>query len=171
SGLGVARGTATIDGLGSFLSEHLGTSITEALDELNSKPGGVVRMELKEVDLGASSPQILGVKVLDPASPAVPGWEDGRCGTLEKDCLAFRVDFEVATRGLRVGVGVKPSARGEKALLPTGKVRLLEVYLKGSLSVRVERRDEYPFVGMALVAFDGAPDVQVRIEQWGLDTL
>ena len=93
-------------------------------------------------------------QVLDPASPAAPGWGDGRCGTLERDCLAFRVDLEVATRGLRVVIGVKPSARGEKALLPTGKVRLLEVYFKGSLSVRVERRNEFPFVGMVSCLLD-----------------
>ena len=92
--------------------------------------------------------------MLDPASPAVPGWGDDRRGTLEKDCLAFRDDLEVATRGPRVDVGVKPSARGEKALLPTGKVRLLELYFKGSLSVRVERRDEVPFVGMVSCLLD-----------------
>ena len=77
----------------------------------------------------------------------MPGWGDGRCGT-ENDCLAFRVDLEVATRGLSVGVEMKPSARGEKALLPTEQVLLLDLYFKGSLSVRVERRDEFPFVGM-----------------------
>ena len=53
-----------------------------------------------------------------------------------------------------MGVGVKPPARGEKVLLPTGKVLLLEVYLKGSLSVRVEQRDEFPFVGMVSCLLD-----------------
>ena len=44
-------------------ARHVVTSITETLDEFNSKPGRVVRMELQEVDLGSSSPQILGVKL------------------------------------------------------------------------------------------------------------
>ena len=49
---------------------------------------------------------------------------------------------------------MKPSVYGEKVPLPTGKVRLLELYFKGSLSVRVERRDEFPFVGMVSCLLD-----------------
>ncbi|CAN0363702.1 unnamed protein product, partial [Ascophyllum nodosum] len=52
-----------------------------------------------------------------------------------------------------------------------GKVSLLDLYFKGSLSVRVERRDGFPFVGMVLVAFDGVPDVRVRNKQWALNIL
>ena len=57
-------------------------------------------------------------------------------------------------RGLSVGVGLKPSVLGKKALLRTGKVPLLELYLKGSLTVRVERKDEFPFVGMVSYLLD-----------------
>ena len=83
-------------------------------------------------------------KVLDPGSPASPGWGDGRCGR-EGECVSFRVGLEVATQDLRVGVRVKVSTL-EKALLPTGTVTLLELYLRGSVSVRAELRDEFPFV-------------------------
>ena len=93
-------------------------------------------------------------QVLDPASPAVPGWGDGRCGTLERDCLAFRVDLEVATQGLSVGGGVGLPVFGKKALLRTGKVPLWDLYFKGSLSVRVERRDDFPFVDMVSCLLD-----------------
>ena len=44
-------------------ARYLATTINEALDELNSKLGKVVRMEVQEIDLGASPLQILGVKV------------------------------------------------------------------------------------------------------------
>lgn len=60
--------------------------------------------------------------------------------------MSLRVDLEVATQGLRVGVKVKASSL-EKALLPTGTVRLLELYFRGSVSIRAELRDEFPFVG------------------------
>lgn len=59
--------------------------------------------------------------------------------------MSLRVDLEVATQGLRVGVKVKASSL-EKALLPTGTVRLLELYFRGSVSIRAELRDEFPFV-------------------------
>lgn len=60
--------------------------------------------------------------------------------------MSFRVALELATRGLSVGVGVKLSSL-KKALLPTGNIRLLEAYFRGSISVRLEVRDEFPFVG------------------------
>lgn len=60
--------------------------------------------------------------------------------------MSIRVDLEVATQGLRVGVGVKASSL-EKALLPTGTVRLLEFYFRGSVAIRAELRKEFPFVG------------------------
>lgn len=59
--------------------------------------------------------------------------------------MSLRVDLEVATQGLRVGVKVKASSL-ENALLPTGTVRLLEFYFRGSVSIRAELRDEFPFV-------------------------
>lgn len=59
--------------------------------------------------------------------------------------MSLRVDLEVASQDLRVGVRVKASTL-EKALLPTGTVRLLEFYFRGSVSVRAETRDEFPFV-------------------------
>lgn len=59
--------------------------------------------------------------------------------------MSLRVDLEVASPDLRVGVRVKASTL-EKALLPTGTVRLLEFYFRGSVSVRAELRDEFPFV-------------------------
>ena len=37
--------------------------MTKALDKLNSKLGNVARVEVEEIDLGASPLQILGVKV------------------------------------------------------------------------------------------------------------
>lgn len=61
--------------------------------------------------------------------------------------MALKVDLEVATQGLRVGARVKASSL-EKAFVPTGTIRLLELYFRGSLSVRAELRDEFPFVGM-----------------------
>ncbi|CAN0206596.1 unnamed protein product, partial [Ascophyllum nodosum] len=70
--------------------------------------------------------------------------------------------------GLSVGGGVGLPVFGKKALLRTGKVPLWDLYFKGSLSVRVERRDDFPFVDMALVAFDGVPDVRVRNKHWAL---
>lgn len=79
--------------------------------------------------------------------PTTPGYGDGKC-TLATNCLALQIDLEVATRGLRVSFGVKPSTRGDKAVLPLGTVRLLQLYLKGRLSVRVELTEEFPFVGM-----------------------
>ncbi len=82
--------------------------------------------------------------MLDPGSSASPGWGDGRCRR-EGECVSLRVDLEVATQDLRVGVRVKASTL-EKALLPTGTVRLLELFLRGSVSVRAELRDEFPFV-------------------------
>lgn len=59
--------------------------------------------------------------------------------------MSLRVDLEVASPDLRVGVRVKASTL-ENALLPTGTVRLLEFYFRGSVSVRAEIRDEFPFV-------------------------
>lgn len=79
--------------------------------------------------------------------PATPGYGDGKC-TLATDCLALQIDLEVATRGLRVGFGVKPLTRGDKAVLPSGTVRLLELFLMCRLSVRLELTEEFPFVGM-----------------------
>lgn len=84
------------------------------------------------------------LQMLDPSSSASPGWGDGLCSR-EGECVSLRVDLEVATQDLRVGVKVKASSL-EKALLPTGTVRLLELYLRGSVSVRAELRDEFPFV-------------------------
>ena len=51
----------------------------------------------------------------------------------------------MASKGLRVGVRVKASSL-EKAKLPAGTVRLLELFYRGSVSVRAELRDEFPFV-------------------------
>lgn len=85
--------------------------------------------------------------MLDATTPGTPGYGDGKC-TLATDCLGLQIDLEVATRGLRVGFGVKPSTRGDKAVLPSGTVRLLALYLMGRLSVRVELREEFPFVGI-----------------------
>lgn len=82
--------------------------------------------------------------MLDPNSSAAPGWGDGRC-THPGECLALRMDLQVATEGLRLGVGVKFSSL-EKALLPKGTVRLLELCFRGSVSVRVELKKEFPFV-------------------------
>lgn len=84
------------------------------------------------------------VQTLDPSASASPGWGDGRCSR-EGECVSLRVDLEVASRDLRVGVRVKASTL-EKALLPTGKVRLLEFRFRGSVSIRAELRDEFPFV-------------------------
>lgn len=61
--------------------------------------------------------------------------------------MSFRVNLAVATQGLRVGVGVKASSL-EKALLPTGTIRLLELHFRGSVSVRAELQSNFPFVGM-----------------------
>lgn len=58
--------------------------------------------------------------------------------------MSLRVDLELASQDLRVGVRVKLSSL-EKALLPTGTIRLLELYFRGSLSIRAEVRDEFPF--------------------------
>lgn len=86
--------------------------------------------------------------MLDTNSPSSPGGNGGNHqGHYPEGSVSFRVDLELATRGLRVGVGVKLSNL-EKALLPTGKVRLLGVYFRGSVVVRVEVRKEFPFVGM-----------------------
>lgn len=59
--------------------------------------------------------------------------------------MSFRVDLEMATQGLRVGVRVKASSL-EKARVPAGTVRLLELFFRGSVSVRAELRNEFPFV-------------------------
>lgn len=59
--------------------------------------------------------------------------------------MSLRVDLEVASQDLRVGVRVKVSTL-EKALLPAGTVRLLGFYFRGSVSIRAELRDEFPFV-------------------------
>eukprot|EP00903_Cladosiphon_okamuranus_P007691 g7454.t2 len=155
------------DGLSSFVAEHLAEGLLEALEEM--KPTSVVGVELLDVELGSTAPRILGIKTLDPTSSASPGWGDGRC-RLEGKCVSLRVDLEVASQDLRIGVRVKASNL-EKALLPTGTVRLLEFYFRGSVSVRAEIRDEFPFVSTAFVAFDYPPAVQVKLEQWGLDAL
>ena len=83
-------------------------------------------------------------QVLDPASPTSPGWGDGRCNRVVQ-CMSFRVNLEMATQGLRVGVRVKASSL-EKAKVPAGTVRLLELFFRGSVSVRAELRNEFPFV-------------------------
>ncbi|CAM9311435.1 unnamed protein product, partial [Hapterophycus canaliculatus] len=156
------------DGLSSFVAEHLTEGFLEALEEL--KPNSVVGVELLEVELGSSAPRVLGIEVLDPTSSASPGWGDGRCSLEGGECVSLRVDLELASQDLRVGVRVKLSSL-EKALLPTGTIRLLELYFRGSVSVRAEVRDEFPFFSTAFVALDYPPDVQVRLEQWGLDAL
>lgn len=84
-------------------------------------------------------------QMLDPTSATSPGGGDGKC-TREGECVSLRVDLAVATQGLRLGVGVKVSSL-EKALLPTGTVRLLEVFFRGSVAIRAELRKEFPFVG------------------------
>eukprot|EP00752_Nemacystus_decipiens_P012056 g10688.t1 len=155
------------DGLSSFVAEHLAEGLLEALEEM--KPTSVVGVELLDVELGSSAPRILGIKTLDPSSSSAPGGGDGRC-IQEGECVSLRVDLEVASQDVRVGVRVKVSTL-EKALLPTGTVRLLEFYFRGSVSVRAETRDEFPFVSTAFVAFDYPPDVHVKLEQWGLDAL
>lgn len=91
-------------------------------------------------------------KMLDPASPYSPG--GGYISNERQNAKKFvslRVDLELATRDLRVGVGVKLSNL-EKALLPTGNIRLLEVYFRANVSVRLEVRDEYPYVGSVSLA-------------------
>ncbi|CBJ25605.1 hypothetical protein Esi_0003_0313 [Ectocarpus siliculosus] len=163
----VVTGMLAADGLSSFVAEHLTEGFLEVLEEM--KPTSVVGVELLDVELGSSAPQILGITMLDPTSSASPGWGDGRCNH-EGECLSFRVDLEVAAPDLRVGVRVKVSSL-EKALLPTGTVRLLELFFRGSMSVRAELRPEFPFVKTALIAFDDPPDVQIKLEQWGLDAL
>ena len=59
--------------------------------------------------------------------------------------MSFRVDLEIVTQGLRVGVRVKASSL-EKARVPAGTVRLLELFFRGNVSVRAELRNEFPFV-------------------------
>lgn len=88
-------------------------------------------------------------QILDPTSASSPRRDSDapdKCGRV-KECVSLRVDLEAATRGLRIAFGVKLSNL-EKALLPTGTVRVLEVYFRGSVSVRMEVRRDFPFVGM-----------------------
>lgn len=88
-------------------------------------------------------------QILDPASASSPQHQDEASDTRERVAgrTSFRVDVEAATRDLRLSFGVGLSNL-EKALLPTGTVRMLELYVRGSVAVRVDARRDFPFLGM-----------------------
>ncbi|CAM9598128.1 unnamed protein product [Ectocarpus sp. 13 AM-2016] len=57
----VVTGMLAADGLSSFVAEHLTEGFLEVLEEM--KPTSVVGVELLEIELGSSAPQILGITV------------------------------------------------------------------------------------------------------------
>lgn len=151
-------------GLGAYMSQMARESASESLQE--TAPDQAAQIQIHELELGSRPPLVLGVEVIDPAEARMNLAEAAALGAT----LHLRTEILMDAKDMSVVCAVKMSSL-ERAMLPTGIMRLSELVLSATMVLSIQVLPAYPFIGLVWAGFESIPEVDIHLTGAGLDVM
>ncbi len=164
------RGSKDYDGLGPYISEDIAATVVDSLSR--TAPSSIAQLKLLEFSLGSGAPIVQSIQSIVPeeAPPLIIEEQIPARGGGHRKAVHFRTNVQMASRDLSLVCAIKMTSL-ERAMLPSGVIRLSELFISGTLRITVEILPQYPFVGLAVWAFESIPEVDIHFSGAGLDVV
>ncbi len=157
------------DGLGSYISQDIAATVVDSLSR--TAPTSIAQLKLLEFSLGSGAPIVQSIQSIMPEqAPPLIMVEDMPSCDGHRKAVHFRTNVQMASRDLSLVCAIKMTSL-ERAMLPSGVIRLSELFISGTLLITVEILPQYPFVGVVVWGFESIPEVDIHFSGAGLDVV
>ncbi len=165
------RGSNDDDGLGSYISQDIAATVVDSLSR--TAPSSIAQLKLLEFSLGSGAPIVQSIQSIVPEEAPPLMMEEGMqhsSSYRQRKAVHFRTNFQMASRDLSLVCAIKMTSL-ERAMLPSGVIRLSELFISGTLLITVEILPDFPFVGVVVWVFESIPEVDIHFSGAGLDVV
>ncbi len=165
------RGSDDGSGLGSYISQDIAATVVNSLSK--TAPSSIAQLKLLEFSLGSVAPIVQSIQsIVSEEAPLLVMEEEMQhpSSYRQRKAVHFRANVQMASRDLSLVCAIKMTSL-ERAMLPSGVIRLSELFISGTMLITVEILPEYPFVGVVVWVFESIPEVDIHFSGAGLDVV